>query len=88
VPAGDNPLDASGVHPEAYPVVEKILATPSEPADIMGNAPTLLKASKPAEYTDERFGLPTVQDILGTGKAGPRSAPGVQDGSSGRRRET
>ncbi|WP_371322588.1 Tex family protein [Dechloromonas sp. ZY10] len=64
VPDGDNPLDASSVHPEAYPVVEKILTTLNKPLkDVMGD-PRLLKAVNASQYTDERFGLPTVQDIL------------------------
>ena len=61
---GDNPLDASAVHPEAYPVVERILARVQKSVrELMGNG-SFLKSLKPAEFTDERFGLPTVQDIL------------------------
>ena len=64
IPAGDNPLDASSVHPEAYPVVERILADLQRPvAEVMRDAATL-KAIDPTRYTNERFGLPTVQDIL------------------------
>ncbi len=64
VPGGDNPLDASGVHPEAYPVVERILADLQRGVrDVMGNAQAL-RAIDPRRYTDERFGLPTVQDIV------------------------
>ncbi|HJV28615.1 MAG TPA: Tex family protein [Aromatoleum sp.] len=64
IPAGDNPLDASAVHPEAYPVVERILAKVAKNVrELMGNA-TFLKTLRPTEFTDERFGLPTVQDIL------------------------
>ena len=64
IPAGDNPLDASSVHPEAYPVVERILADLRRPvAEVMRDAATL-KAIDPTRYTNERFGLPTVQDIL------------------------
>ncbi|NMG42402.1 S1 RNA-binding domain-containing protein [Aromatoleum toluvorans] len=64
IPNGDNPLDASSVHPEAYPVVERILAKVSRNVrELMGNA-SFLKTLRPAEFTDERFGLPTVQDIL------------------------
>jgi uncharacterized protein len=63
--SGENPLDASAVHPEAYPVVERILADLARPAcDVIGDAPTL-KRLEPARYTDARFGLPTVRDILG-----------------------
>lgn len=61
---GDNPLDASAVHPEAYSVVERILSKQQKPInDIMGNT-TLLRSLKPADYIDENFGLPTVTDIL------------------------
>jgi len=61
---GKNPLDASAVHPEAYPVVEKIIAKINKPvAELIGNS-SLLKSLKPADYTDEHFGIPTVTDIL------------------------
>jgi uncharacterized protein len=61
---GDNPLDASAVHPEAYPVVERILGAVGQPLkSVMGNR-DVLKSLAPARFTDERFGLPTVQDIL------------------------
>ena len=61
---GDNPLDRSAVHPEAYPVVERILARIGKGiVDVMGQ-PAALKAVSPAEFTDDQFGLPTVQDIL------------------------
>ncbi|WP_303786162.1 Tex family protein [Azovibrio restrictus] len=61
---GDNPLDASAVHPEAYPVVEKILADIKKGIkEVIGDSRTV-KALNPAKYTDEKFGLPTVQDIL------------------------
>ena len=61
---GDDPLDASGVHPEAYPVVRRILATTtSTAADLIGSTATLRKL-KPDQFTDDRFGLPTVTDIL------------------------
>jgi uncharacterized protein len=64
IPRGENPLDASAVHPEAYSVVEKILADLKKPvAEIMRDAATL-KQVDAAKYTDERFGLPTVRDIL------------------------
>ncbi|WP_324779010.1 Tex family protein [Thiobacillus sedimenti] len=62
---GDNPLDASAVHPESYPLVERILADIRQDLkSVIGNG-ALLKSLKPAKYTDERFGLPTVTDILG-----------------------
>ncbi|MEG1832314.1 MAG: Tex family protein [Burkholderiaceae bacterium] len=61
---GSNPLDASAVHPEAYPVVEKIVAKTGKPvAEIMGKR-DVLRTIAPKDFTDERFGLPTVQDIL------------------------
>ena len=64
IAAGDNPLDASGVHPEAYPVVEKILqATEQSIQDLMGNS-GLVRQLDAKQFTDEQFGLPTVQDIF------------------------
>ncbi|MGA9394241.1 MAG: helix-hairpin-helix domain-containing protein, partial [Azonexus sp.] len=64
VPNGDNPLDASSVHPEAYPVVEKIIVDLNKPIkEILGDS-RALKGLNPSKYTDERFGLPTVQDIF------------------------
>ncbi|MFN4342762.1 MAG: Tex family protein [Azonexus sp.] len=61
---GDNPLDASSVHPEAYPVVEKIIVDLKKPIkELLGDSRTL-KSVDPRKYTDARFGLPTVQDIL------------------------
>jgi len=61
---GDNPLDTSAVHPEAYPVVERILADLQRPVkEVMGDAASLKKIDA-AKYTDETFGLPTVRDIL------------------------
>ena len=64
VPNGDNPLDASSVHPEAYPVVEKIIVDLKKPIkEILGDS-RALKGLNPSKYTDERFGLPTVQDIF------------------------
>jgi uncharacterized protein len=64
VPNGDNPLDASAVHPEAYPVVERIIAQCGrEVRNIIGDA-GFLRALKPEQFTDERFGVPTVRDIL------------------------
>ena len=64
IAAGNNPLDASGVHPEAYPVVEKILqATEQSIQDLMGNA-GLVRQLDAQQFTNEQFGLPTVQDIF------------------------
>lgn len=61
---GKNALDASSVHPEAYPVVEKILqATDSTLAELMGNA-TRIHQLNAKDFVDEQFGLPTVNDIF------------------------
>ena len=64
IQGAENPLDASSVHPEAYPVVERIVADTGLPVEKLINDPTALKRLDPARYTDERFGLPTVLDIL------------------------
>jgi protein Tex len=61
---GNNPLDASAVHPEAYPIVEKILADVGKPLTELTGDAGALKALDAARYTSEQFGLPTVQDIL------------------------
>jgi uncharacterized protein len=64
ITGGDDPLDASSVHPEAYPVVRRILATAGLGVpELIGNT-TVLRALRPREFTDEQFGLPTVTDIL------------------------
>jgi protein Tex len=61
---GDDPLDASGVHPEAYPVVRRILEkTQEDVGALIGDSKTL-RGLNPTEFTDEAFGLPTVNDIL------------------------
>lgn len=61
---GDNPLDASTVHPEAYPIVERILAATEQALqDLMGNGEAL-RGLSPRDFTDERFGVPTVTDII------------------------
>ncbi len=61
---GDNPLDRSSVHPEAYPVVQRILdAIKKGLRDVMGNREAL-RGLSPEKFTDESFGLPTVRDIL------------------------
>jgi uncharacterized protein len=61
---GGDPLDASGVHPEAYPVVRRILAaTKTTAGELIGN-PSVLRGLHPDTFTDDRFGLPTVTDIL------------------------
>lgn len=61
---GDNPLDRSAVHPEAYPVVERILARLGKGIGQVMGQPETLKALAAQEFTDEIFGLPTVCDIL------------------------
>jgi uncharacterized protein len=61
---GDNPLDRSSVHPEAYPVVERILARISKGIVDVMDQPVVLKGLSPADFTDEKFGVPTVRDIL------------------------
>ena len=61
---GDNPLDQSGVHPETYPVVERILAAVQRPAaEVMGRS-DVIRTLKPEAFADERFGAITVKDIL------------------------
>jgi len=61
---GDNPLDASAVHPEAYPVVEAIIdSTGKSIRDLIGQS-GFLRSLNPANFTNEHFGLPTVTDIL------------------------
>lgn len=61
---GDNPLDASAVHPEAYPVVEKILAKVQRQVRALIGDESFIRQLNPAEFTDAQFGLPTVKDIL------------------------
>ena len=61
---GDEPLDASGVHPEAYPVVARIVAACGREAKRVIGDGALLRGLNPSQFTDERFGLPTVRDIL------------------------
>ncbi|EKT4482020.1 RNA-binding transcriptional accessory protein [Pseudomonas putida] len=61
---GDNPLDASAVHPEAYPLVQRIAAdTHRDIRSLIGDS-SFLKRLDPKKFTDESFGLPTVTDIL------------------------
>ncbi|MFC4586114.1 Tex family protein [Sphaerisporangium corydalis] len=64
IPGGDDPLDASSVHPEAYPVVRRIInATSGDLKTLIGNG-AVLRSLKPADFADDTFGLPTVSDIL------------------------
>ncbi|MFB8274375.1 Tex family protein [Nocardia colli] len=61
---GDDPLDTSSVHPEAYPVVRRIMeSTGRDITEVIGNT-TVLRALRADEFTDERFGVPTVTDII------------------------
>ena len=60
----ENPLDASSVHPEAYIVVEKMAAKVKKPVGSLVGSRDILKELKPTDFVDDRFGLPTVQDIL------------------------
>ena len=61
---GDSPLDRSAVHPEAYPVVERILARIGKSiGQVMGQS-GVLKSLAPEDFTDDQFGVPTVRDIL------------------------
>ncbi|MER6239137.1 Tex family protein [Streptomyces clavifer] len=61
---GDDPLDASSVHPEAYPVVRTMVKrTGNDVASLVGNT-DVLRSLRPDEFVDEKFGLPTVTDIL------------------------
>ncbi|WP_016834763.1 Tex family protein, partial [Herbaspirillum lusitanum] len=61
---GENPLDASAVHPESYPLVNKILADIKKDVKGVLGESALLKSLSPAKYADEKFGVPTVTDIL------------------------
>ncbi len=82
IPGGDDPLDASSVHPEAYPVVRRILgATGGNLAGLIGNGPAL-RALTPSAFVDDRFGLPTVTDIIGElDKPGRDPRPAFQTAS-------
>src|SRR5574340_599232 len=61
---GNDPLDASAVHPESYPLVQTILADLKQDIKaVIGNS-SLLKSLSPSKYQDEKFGIPTITDIL------------------------
>ena len=61
---GDNPLDQTGVHPETYPVVQRLLATLQRPAaEVMGKS-DVIRSLKPEAFADDRFGAITVKDIF------------------------
>ncbi|MDA9424248.1 MULTISPECIES: Tex family protein [Bradyrhizobium] len=61
---GEDPLDASGVHPEAYPVVRRILAATKSDIKALIGSSDVVRTLKPKDFVDETFGLPTVTDIL------------------------
>jgi protein Tex len=61
---GEDPLDASGVHPEAYPVVRRILAATRSDIKALIGSSEIVRTLKPKDFVDETFGLPTVTDIL------------------------
>ena len=64
IPGGEDPLDGSSVHPEAYPVVRRMLVkTGGELKSLIGNG-AVLRGLRPGEFADETFGVPTVTDIL------------------------
>ena len=64
ITGGDHPLDASGLHPETYPVVEKIIAATGKPLPQLIGRSDVLRSLKPEAFADERFGAITVKDIL------------------------
>jgi uncharacterized protein len=61
---GDNPLDVSGVHPETYPVVQKMLAHTGKTAQELVGKSDVLRTLKPELFADEKFGVITIKDIL------------------------
>jgi uncharacterized protein len=64
IPGGENPLDNSGVHPETYPLVEKILIRAGKPLPELLGRSEVLKTLRPEMFVDERFGAITVKDVL------------------------
>jgi len=61
---GDNPLDASAVHPESYAVVEKIVSVTNKQVHELVGDSAFVRSLKPEQFVSDRFGLPTVRDIL------------------------
>ncbi|MBV6801933.1 RNA-binding transcriptional accessory protein [Xanthomonas campestris pv. lawsoniae] len=61
---GEEPLDVSAVHPEAYPVVERIVSSTGKPIKALLGDGSFLRGLKPEMFTDDQFGVPTVRDIL------------------------
>jgi uncharacterized protein len=64
IPNGDDPLDSSSVHPEAYPIVRRILSATNRDIKLLIGDSTVLRGLSPAKFADETFGVPTVTDIL------------------------
>lgn len=64
IPGGDDPLDSSSVHPEAYPVVRRILASSGQDLRSLIGKSAILRGLKATDFVDDTFGLPTVTDIL------------------------
>ncbi|MEH0955204.1 Tex family protein, partial [Micromonospora sp. CPCC 205554] len=64
IPGGDDPLDSSSVHPEAYPVVRRILASTGQDLRALIGKSTILRGLRATDFVDDTFGLPTVTDIL------------------------
>ncbi|WP_446213720.1 Tex family protein [Micromonospora sp. IBSANI012] len=64
IPGGDDPLDSSSVHPEAYPVVRRILASTGQDLRSLIGKSAILRGLRATDFVDETFGLPTVTDIL------------------------
>ncbi len=64
IPSGEDPLDASAVHPESYPVVHRIIAATKSGIDALIGNSAALRALSPGAFVDDKFGLPTVTDIL------------------------
>ncbi len=62
---GDNPLDRSAVHPESYPLVERILAAAGQPIEVLMGESSRLRGLRPEDFVDTRYGLFTVRDVLG-----------------------
>ncbi|MFI7159243.1 Tex family protein [Micromonospora chalcea] len=64
IPGGDDPLDSSSVHPEAYPVVRRILSSTGQDLRALIGKSTILRGLRATDFVDDTFGLPTVTDIL------------------------
>ncbi|MFZ4651780.1 MAG: Tex family protein, partial [Rubrivivax sp.] len=64
IPAGDDPLDMTGVHPETYPLVQRILAATGQSIQAVMGRTEVLRRLQPETFVDERFGAITVRDIL------------------------